>query len=66
MKSKPLSNIQLEILKLYSTNLSAKDLKELKLLLAKFHANRAIQEADKIWDNKNLSNQDMEKWLNEG
>ena len=63
MKTKPLSNIQLEILTLYSTNLSLKDLKEIKLIIAKFYADRAIQEADKIWDNKNLTNQDMEKWI---
>jgi len=30
-----------------------------------FFANKAIQEADRIWEQQNLSNQDMEKWLNE-
>ena len=61
-----LSNVQLELLKLYSTNLSEKDLTALKKLLAKFYAERAIQTADQIWDQKKLSNKDMEAWLNEG
>jgi hypothetical protein len=55
----------MEILKLYSTDLSDSDLNEVKIILAKFFANRAIHEADRIWEQKNLSNQDMEKWLNE-
>jgi hypothetical protein len=61
----PLTNLQMELLKLYSTDLPDTDLNEVKIILANFFANRAIQEADRIWDQKNLSNQDMEKWLNE-
>ncbi len=68
MSSTQLSNVQLELLKLYSTNLSEKDLIALKNLLAKFYAERAIKTADQIWDQKKLSNKDkdMESWLNEG
>jgi len=66
MRDTQLSNVQLELLKLYSTNLTEKDLTALKKLLAKFYAERAIQTADQIWDQKKLSNKDMEAWLNEG
>jgi len=66
MRDTQLSNVQMELLKLYSTNLSEKDLAALKKLLAKFYAERAIQTADQIWDQKKLTNKDMEAWLNEG
>jgi hypothetical protein len=61
----PLSNVQLELMKLYSTNLSDKDLEELKDLLAKFYADKATRKPNDIWDEKGLSDADMEKWLNE-
>jgi hypothetical protein len=32
---------------------------------ADFYADKAISKADKIWDKKGLSNEDMEKWLNQ-
>jgi len=61
----PLSNAQIELMKLFSTNLSDKELLELKALLSRFYADKAISEADAIWDEKGLSDADMEKWLNE-
>ncbi|BAP58183.1 hypothetical protein THII_3886 [Thioploca ingrica] len=65
MLTTPLTNLQMELLELYNTNLTEQDLNELKLLLAHFYANKAIQQADKIWDERNFSPTDMEKWLNE-
>lgn len=64
MNTRPLSNLQLELLKLYSTNLEKKDLVEIKRMLANYFAQRAIKEADRIWEEKGLSNKDMDKWLN--
>lgn len=61
----PLSNAQLEILKLLSTNLSESELKELKNELAQFYAKKAIQSANQAWQEKGLSNEVMEQWLNE-
>jgi antitoxin component of MazEF toxin-antitoxin module len=61
----PISNLQLEILKLYSTNLKGNELQELKTLLAGYFAKKAIHEADGIWDQHNLSNEKMDQWLNE-
>jgi DeoR/GlpR family transcriptional regulator of sugar metabolism len=51
-------------LKLFSTNLTDKDLTELKDLLSSFYADKAIAQADAIWDEKKLTNEDMDKWLN--
>lgn len=65
MLQKSLTNLQLEILKLYSTDMSEEELDELKKLLAENYARKAINEADRIWSEKNLSDSDMEKWLNE-
>lgn len=61
----PFSNVQMELLKLYVTNLPDKNLLELKATLAKFYAERSIKLVDSIWDEKGLTNDDMIKWLNE-
>ncbi|GAA4802343.1 hypothetical protein GCM10023231_34130 [Olivibacter ginsenosidimutans] len=62
----PLNNAQVELMKLFSTDLSDKELQDLKQLLSAFYAKKAIKEADTIWDTKGLSDDDMEKLLNEG
>lgn len=56
MNAQPLTNVQLELLKLYSTNLSQEDLLDIKKLLARYFAQKAINGADKIWEEKGLSN----------
>lgn len=61
----PFSNVQMELLKLYVTNLPDKNLLELKATLAKFYAERSIKLVDSIWDEKGLTNDDMIKWLDE-
>jgi hypothetical protein len=61
----PLNNVQIELMKLFSTNLSDKELTELKELLSGFYSKRAIKEADDIWDKKGFTNEDVDKWLNE-
>ncbi len=65
MIKEPLTNLQKEILKLYSTDMAENDLNDLKTLLAKYYAKKAVKEADKIWNEKNLTNRDMDLWLNE-
>ena len=55
----------MELLKLYSTDIKEKDLEELKKVLADYFARKAIKEADKLWDQKKMSADTMEKWLNE-
>jgi hypothetical protein len=66
MQSQPLSNVQEELLKLYSQNLSPEELKELKTLLGKYFANKVTKEVDRIWANNKYSNKTMDSWLNEG
>jgi len=65
MQASRLSNVQQEILKLYSTELSETDINELKLQLAHYYAQKAISQADKLWDEKAYTAEDMDRWLNE-
>ncbi len=65
IQSSELSNLQLELLKLFSTNVPEQDLKNIKNYLSNYFAQKAIKEADKIWDKKSFSNELMDKWLNE-
>lgn len=61
----PLSNLQQELLKLYSAEIPDEDLLHIKRYLAKYFAFKAIGEADKIWDQKGYTNETMDQWLNE-
>lgn len=63
--NKPLTNTQLELLKIFSTDISEPELLELKDILAKFYAKKSIEYANKVWREKNLTNEDMNNWLNE-
>ena len=63
--AQPLSNLQQELLKLYSSNIDDADLENVRRFLAKYFADKAIKEADDIWDKKSYNNQTMEQWLNE-
>ena len=65
-QAQSLSNLQQELLKLYSSNIEDADLLHIKKYLAIYFADKAIKEADKIWDEKNYSPDTMNQWLNEG
>jgi hypothetical protein len=58
----PLSNMQLQLLQLYSNNVSDDDLSQIKDLLAQYFAQKATRLVDKIWDEKGL---DAEMILNQ-
>ena len=63
--NQPLSNVQMELLKLYTTNLTEKEMAELKEQLAKFYADKSIRLADAVWDKKGYTNDDMNSILND-
>ncbi len=65
LSAQPLSNLQHELLKLYASNIDDADLINIKRYLAKYFADKAITEADKIWDKNKYTNETMEQWLNE-
>jgi hypothetical protein len=59
----PFTNAQLELLKLFSTELSEQELQELKRTLLAFKFKRVTEMADKVWDEKGWTNEDMDKLL---
>ena len=52
----PLTNVQLELLKTFSHQLSTKDILDLKKNLAVFFSNKLIKEADKNFDESQIDN----------
>jgi len=59
----PLTNVQLELLKVFSHQLSEQDLIELKKTLALFFAQKLIQQADKIWEDNQWTDQAIDKMM---
>ncbi len=55
----PLSNIQLELLKLFPSDIPESDLLELKKLIAKFLFEKARDKADAIWDEKGYTDEHL-------
>jgi hypothetical protein len=60
-----MSNLQLELLRLYGNGVSEEALREVKNVLAKYFADRATDEMDNVWDEKGLTGQNMIDWTNE-
>jgi hypothetical protein len=60
-ENKPLSNLQLELLKVFSMELKDEELLEIKDLLARYFSEKAMDLADKVWDSKNWTVEDMEE-----
>jgi len=65
MGARKLSELQLELLKVYSFNPSNEDLMEIKTMLAKYFANKLTSNVQKAMDGNNITNDDLENWLNE-
>ena len=59
----PLSNIQAELLKLFSAEISESHLLELKKVMAKFLLDKARDKADAIWDEKGYSDEKLQQIL---
>ncbi|MFM9948353.1 MAG: hypothetical protein ACKV1O_10480, partial [Saprospiraceae bacterium] len=59
----PLSNAQLELLKLFSRDFSETDLLELKRVLVKFLAQKAIRAANETMDEKGWGQDDLDQLL---
>jgi len=62
---KPLTNLQLELLKLYSMELSEEQLKDVQRLLANYFAKQASDEMDRLWGERGWNGETMEAWLAE-
>jgi hypothetical protein len=60
-----LTNVQLELLKLFQYNLPDNQLNDIKEMLARYFAKSASNEMDKLWDNNNWDENTIESWKNE-
>lgn len=60
-----LSNLQLELLKLFARNVAEQDLLEIKKLLVKYFAKKAMDLADKVWEENDWTEADEQRMLNE-
>ncbi len=61
--SLPLSNIQQELLKLFADDLPESDLQEIKKLLVEWRFKKLKEAANKVWDEKGWTAEDMERLL---
>jgi len=57
----PLSNLQAELLKLFSIELPENNLLELKKVIAKFLLDKARDKADFIWDQKGYTDEKLQQ-----
>jgi hypothetical protein len=61
----PLTNLQLELLKVFSRPVSEEDLLQIRQMLAKFFAEKAMNLADQAWEAQGWSAEDTERLLQE-
>jgi hypothetical protein len=60
----PLNALQLELLELFARDVSSQDLMSIKQMVSHFFAQKAIEEADAIWEEKAYTDDTMQEWLN--
>jgi len=60
---KPLTNLQVELLKLFASNLPEKNLHDLKEMISDYLLDMAREEADKVWEEKNYTKKNADDWL---
>ena len=63
--SQKLTNLQLELVKLFSYKIAENQVLEIKQLLSNYFANKATEEMDRLWDENNWSEETMKEWSNE-
>lgn len=60
-----LTDLQLELLKIFSIPLKDGQLKEIKALLSQYFAAQASEEMDRLWEEQGWSNETMREWAQE-
>ncbi len=60
----PLNKAQLELLKLFSKIKSEEELTAVKDLIVNYYAQKLMDRADKIWDERGYTQEDMERLAN--
>ncbi len=60
-----LTNLQLELLKVFARKVSDDDVKAIRKMLVQYFAKKAMNIADQTWDEKGWTNQDAENMMRE-
>jgi len=60
----PLSNAQLEMLKLFASGATDEELIDIKRLIVKYYAKKLEEKTTKVWEEKNWTDEDMDRLLN--
>lgn len=61
----PLSNIQVELLKLFASNIPETHLVEIKNMIARFLLEKGRDKADNEWEKKGYTDESLEQILND-
>ena len=64
MQSTTLNPTQLFLLEMFAHNGSEEHLKEVKEVLVDYYNRKLQKDVEKVWKEKNLSNETMREWLN--
>lgn len=59
------SNLQKELLKLYSVNVADEDLLQIRLMIGNYFANKATNAVEDFLAEKNISTTEYNNWQNE-
>ncbi len=63
--STKLSNLQLELIKLFSYNINEEQLMDIKNMLSGYFANKALDELDQLEKNEGWTSEIYEQWSKE-
>lgn len=63
--TKRLSNLQLELLRVFNAELSDEQLKEIRSLLADYFAKKVTSQMDTLFDEKGWGEEKIEEWSEE-
>ncbi|PWK23325.1 hypothetical protein LV89_03142 [Arcicella aurantiaca] len=63
--SQKLTNLQLELIKLFSYKIAENQVLEIKQLLSNYFADKATEEMDRLWEENNWTEETMKEWSNE-
>lgn len=61
----PLNEQQLHFLRMFSKELPKEDFDFMRKIASEYFANKLMDEMDKVWDEKNWTNETMDKFKNE-
>lgn len=65
LKSSKFTSLQLELLKLFSYEVTEQELLDIKAVLAHYFAQKVDTEMDELWETQHLSNATMDEWLDD-